>query len=363
MKKKIGIMTLHFTSNYGAVLQVYALLMTLKKLGFDAYVVDRRWDVEKGRGLFYYFKKYIFHFTFNYSFNRFRKLYLQPTTEKIDRPNVIYSKELDFDGFVVGSDQVWRIENTTGVGLNYFLDFAKDRVKKVSYAPSFGNDIWSGSDEDTKKIKSLLKNFDAISVREDSGVIICKDFFGIDAEQLVDPTLLLEAEEYQKICGSLKKSKTKYIANYYLDKSLQKMEILSFVSNNFEYPIKDIYVKREPSSIFSKPSIKLWEFFYPSVKSWINGIRNSEIVITDSFHGTIFSIVFKKKFICVANKKRGVTRMLSILKKLGLSNRLVYSLEDVKNMDLNEEIDYFAVHEIIKFEKNKSMTFLSKGLN
>lgn len=356
---KIGILTLPIKSNYGGILQAYALLTYLRKQGHDAWFIRRRWNSENQSKLHKIFKL-VYHTLIIRKFNKFIKQYIQPQTEIIDtrdKTNTLLSK--GFDAFVVGSDQVWRMRHVYGTDYNYFLDFTGDsNVKRLAYAASFGVDYWD--DTNPKKsipiVKELLQKFDAISVREDSGIELCRSLFGVKAQHVLDPSLLLSKEDYINQF-SLNIKQGKYIAVYILDMTKEKQQLINSYSVMLNLPIK--YINRSKLSSLSQRGF--WkELCQPRIESWLENIANASYVITDSFHGTAFSINFERQFISIANKKRGLDRFLSLLKLFGLENRL---LEDTCTKPIEKEIiNYNLVKELIKKERLLSTNYLINNL-
>ncbi|WP_278953452.1 polysaccharide pyruvyl transferase family protein [Phocaeicola coprophilus] len=356
---KIGILTLPIKSNYGGILQAYALLTVLRKHGHDAWLIRRRWNSENQSKLHKLFKQ-VYHALIIRTFNKFIKQYIQPQTEIIDtryKAKGLLSK--GFEAFVVGSDQVWRMRHVYGADYNYFLDFTKNaNVKRLAYAASFGVDYWDDTNPDKSIpiVKELLQKFDAISVREDSGIELCRNLFGVKAQHVLDPTLLLNKEDYINQF-SLNIKQGKYIAVYILDMTKEKQQLINSYSVMLNLPIK--YINRTKLSSLSQRGF--WkELCQPGIESWLGNIANASFVITDSFHGTAFSINFERQFISIANEKRGLDRFLSLLKQFGLENRL---LKDTCTKPVeNKMINYDLVKELLNNERSQSTQYLINNL-
>ena len=160
---KIGILTLPIKSNYGCILQAFALQKVLKDAGHEAWIIRRRWNSE-GSSFFHLLAKHFYHKVIIRKFNQFIKTNLRPQTPIVDtRDKALELNRQGFDAFIVGSDQVWRMRNTYGVGFNYYLDFVTNpHIKKISYAASFGVDYWDDphSNSSIPTVKKLLKDFD-----------------------------------------------------------------------------------------------------------------------------------------------------------------------------------------------------------
>ena len=201
--------------------------------------------------------------------------------------------------------------------------------------------------------------FDAVSVREDSAIDLCKKYFNVDASHLLDPTLLLDKEIYKSL---VKKQDVKMspgnLFTYILDESDKKDAIIKKTAQ--KYDLSDFSVM--PNNQFSDPSKKnIQDCIFPPVEEWIRGFMDAEFVVTDSFHGTIFSIIFNKPFFAIANKNRGLTRFTSLLKLFNLEKRLVFSTDDI-NFDCFNEIDWEHINKILFQEKQKSLDFLISHL-
>lgn len=234
---------------------------------------------------------------------------------------------LNFTAFVVGSDQVWRPRYNRGHLANLFLDFAEgQKVKRVAYAASLGTDIWEFDASQTVQCTALAKLFDAISVREASGVALCKNYLGVDATHVLDPTLMLDADDYLSLCSGNEHPKGDYIAVYTLDYTKEKMALLKEVSWQLGCPLHLI-------GRFTKKG-------YPSIESWLEGIAHAKYVITDSFHGTVFSTIFQKQFVTLGNAARGNSRFDSLFATLGISKERQCNQAATIVRLLKEDIDY-----------------------
>ena len=365
---KIGLLSFLYGSNYGAVLQVYALKSIIETLpGIESvYVIKRKADLDKMFLKRFYadIKKKYYNF-FEYNFNHFRKKYFINQTDLINTQNKVKLLEkYNFDAVIVGSDQVWRYNYSKDFGYNLYLDFVSTSTKKIAYAASFGTDEWNEcSEHETIKIKQLIQRFDAISVREHSGISLCKNVFDVEALHLLDPTIIADKSIYENLLfnSKIKDNFKGSIATYILDDSKDNSNIINNVSQRLNIPTRNIYLKNHPKNFFKFQSFSIKDFFYPSIQFWLKGIKESDFVITDSFHGTIFSIIFRKKFIVISNKERGISRIQSILSTFSLENRLIFSLDDLNDQILNS-IDYSDIDDKIYNEQVKSKIFLTKSL-
>lgn len=249
-----------------------------------------------------------------------------------------------YDVFVVGSDQVWR-PRYNRYPENMFLDFAVGMdVKRIAYAASLGTDKWEYTLEQTSRCAELARQFDAISVREASGVDLCCEYLGVEAVRVLDPTLLLEADDYLSLCSGHEHPDEEYIAVYTLDYTKKKMALLNKVSEILHIPLH--FIGR-----FTKDG-------YPSVDSWLEGIANAKYVITDSFHGTVFSIIFNKPFFVIGNEGRGLARFQSLLSMFELEDRLMSS----DNVNVSKEINWEDVNSRRERLKQESINFINASL-
>lgn len=338
---KIGIYTLPLNYNYGGLLQAYALQAVLERMGHEVVVIDRPYikkvnifnhprELLRRLKTKYICNKNIRIFNESYEYKvypaievntrKFINQYIHHIT--IDNPNLL-SKN-NFDAIVVGSDQIWRagILGNSKNRYNSFLEFAKDwDCKRIAYAPSFGVDTWEYSDDETKVCQRLIKSFDAISVREQSGIKLCKEHLYVDAKRVLDPTLLLTKEDYIKLFHqfTFSNQRQEKLMAYILDESDWKMRIVNTCATQLN--IKAFKVNSKADDIWAP----IEERIQPPVEDWIRGFRDSDYIVTDSFHACVFSIIFGKPFLVIGNKNRGMTRFISLLEIFGLEDRLVDS--------------------------------------
>lgn len=352
--KTVAILTLPFEPNYGWILQLWALYSFLQSKGFDVTVIDRRWN-DNNPSIIKEILRFFYYNLFAHSFTSFfRKMHLSPTLRNSSSLHN-YVEKKHFDVIIVGSDQVWRIENTRDADLNYFLDFTKDiQIKRIAYAASFGKDVWKGGQNETTIIKDLLNSFDLVSVREQSGVEICHQLFNIEAQHVLDPTLLLNEKDYSMLIKDTRTQYDNYIATYLLDFTQEKRQVLACIQKSFSInKIVSLY----PKSISRFNN-------YKSIETWLRTIRDSKFVIIDSFHGMVFSIIFHKQFLVIGNKKRGLTRFISLLKSLGLENRLITDDVNPKRINslLSSPVDYNVVESKLAILRDYSINLLCNSI-
>ena len=310
---RIGILTQPLKANYGGVLQNWALQQVLIKLGHEPITIDllprptlSRFILSTVKSLILWFipskrRKFIrWHYKRSSLFEKFVENKIRKT-DVCRRYSMDLVQKYHLDALIVGSDQIWRPIYNRNVLYDMFLRFAKDfKGKKIAYAASFGVDQWEFTEEQTRICSSLVQMFDAVSVREESGVRLCKEYLKMNAIPVLDPTLLVEKEAYLELCSHVPKREEAFLAAYVLD-----------ASNEVENVIKEearkggIMVRRYSADSHAELT----------VEEWISIFRDASFIVTDSFHGTVFSIIFGKPFRCVANIKRGNARFIDLLGK------------------------------------------------
>ncbi len=367
---KIAILTQPLHNNYGGLLQAFALQKYLKEQGNEVMTVDFAWN-QKLR----YFgvksilgniiRKYILRRNIRSIFpitneekrrigqhtDRFTAEYIRTTQKVYSVDEMSYIKNYQFDAYVVGSDQVWRPAYSPGMSA-FFLSFLtkSDDAKRITYAASFGVDNCSEfSQQALKEYAVLLEQFDAVSVREDSAVDLCKQHFGVVAEHVLDPTFLLDKEVYSQLVEQDKcPASNGNMMVYVLDQSSEKKAIIQAVAN--ERSLTPYTVMPDEKGV------------YPPVTQWLRGFMDAEYVVTDSFHGVVFSIIFNKPFIAIGNYDRGLARFTSVLKSFGLQDRLIFTSKNLTAQIINNPIDYSNVNKIKAYRKNLSMNYLNQAL-
>lgn len=368
--KKIAILTQPLIHNYGGILQAYALQRYLQDLGNDVWLVNRfNPRLSAVKRLKHIIKNVYLNKVYSFNPDKYKgkhttyfiNKYVNPKTSKIYTETQMLSlNKSGFDAFIVGSDQVWRPSYSPSIG-NYFFDFlnVKSKSKRISYAASFGVDNWLFSESQTKKIKHLIKEFDAISVREFSGIDLCKDNLNIEATQVLDPTMLLDVSKYEQLVIDEKENSSQGdLFTYILDFTQEKKNIVNDIADKLGYIPFSIL----PNQVFGNEKEKKNKIIEPVTK-WIKSFIDAKFIVTDSFHGTVFSILFNKDFLVIGNKRRGLARFNTLLKIFGLENRLIVDI----NLNVNEielsNINWVEVNEILEREKNRSKYFLKSSLD
>ncbi len=348
---KIGIITLPLHTNYGGILQAYALQTVLERLGHEVeYIeVERksyllpfkvRYLVYIKRAIFNLFtknKSRVFLESYNFKNKRIVERYTQHFINKYIHQRIISDYSIisknDYDILMIGSDQIWRSSRAC-INNDYsqFLDFASDwNIRKLAYGCSFGEDEWRYTIDATNRAKGLLESFEAISVREDIGVQFCSEHFHVKANLVLDPTLLLDKSDYLDLLNnnsniSKEAHDTKGILCYILDESPDIIHLIDNISQ--EKGLTPFRVNSKVEDIMAP----LEERIQPPVEEWLQGFNDAKMVITDSFHACVFSIIFNKPFICIGNRNRGMSRFRTLLSLTGLENRLLLDFDRIDNV-------------------------------
>lgn len=335
---KINLLTIHYGKSYGAVMQTYATCKLLERAGHDVCVINLIHP--KTKNIYNKLTNYRY-IVKEFQFWYFKHKYFPKLTKKFYKIEIDNLPEADI--YIVGSDQVWNRDITGIWGLNFFLDFVSDKYKRIALSSSFGKYNWTEDNAYTQSVTNELKQFNKISVREDSGVKILQKIFNINATTLIDPTLA-----YEEICDlAYKRKSPKQIYAFLLNNSDEEKTIVNEISKTYGIGIRKN--KLLDKYLFSGP------------RDWLTKIQNAEYIITDSFHGLAFSIIFKKNFFILCANKNKFTRIDSLLKLLNLSDRYIHSIEDFRkrSMQLKQNIDYLKVDKILTEERRKFNQFVS----
>jgi len=349
------------------MLQAYALQKVLIELKYDTYILN--YDCKKISKLYKQFRpisknpfKTVYHFIndiLEYNKNKERILSFEKMrkkmniTERFDDVNYLNSQKFDESIFITGSDQVWNFDITGGLDDIYFLNFGSDKIKRISYAASIGkNSIPSNIKADfITKVSKISK----ISIREESGKKLINELLPeMNVNIVLDPTLLLTKNEWLNELPPENFSEEKYILAYVVAKNEEYVKIVNELSkitglkvihfektNNYDNVLKSVYTE--------------------GPLEFVNLIKNAEYVVTTSFHATAFSIIFNKKFWVVPHKTTG-SRVTDLLNKLDISNRAVTTLDEFKNKNYDEEIDYNKVNKLLEIERKKSIDWLINAI-
>ncbi len=352
-KYHIGLVSNYYAGNFGGSLTQYALYNTLEDMGYNCLMIERPKDAP-GKAL-----------PINVS-----KLYLEPPYPKIamshqkETADDMRSFNNSCEMFVVGSDQLYQYNLYKALGRMPSLEWVDNTKKKIAYAASFGHDHLWGDKRGLAEMAYFIRQFDAFSVREDTGVDIARENFGIDAQWVLDPVFLCDTGHYDTLISKAKMPVEKhYIASYILDPTEKKADILKYAEKN----------KKMKACVFSEFS-RIGEYTAPlsdkglnvvdpRVEERLKLIKNCDFFVTDSFHGTCFAIIMNKPFVSIMNKNRGADRFPSLLSMFGLEDRLVTDINDESWKEIIEKpIDFAPVNNILKREKAKCLKWLRQAL-
>jgi coenzyme F420-reducing hydrogenase beta subunit len=339
-KRKIGVVGWWYGGNYGSVATYFALYSFLKDLGSDVTEITNPWRKEYPPDE----KRSV----------EFAKKHIKITQYRIREQ--LFELNNYFDTFMLGADQLWNYE--TGYSHFHMLDFAENCKRKIALSTSFGHEDLNFPEEIFPEVKMYMQRLTAVSVRESSGVDNALNGFGINAKLLLDPVFLCDKRHYEKIADdATHKTSGKFVFGYILDPTKQKVSALKFISKKLKLPIITI----TDGQIFdsdegikkASDSRKLLEdcgfIENASQEDWIYHFKNAEFVLTDSFHGSCFSVIFNKPFIALDNEFRGSTRFVELFTRLNILNRYLAKPEEVSQKpELLNSPDYQAVNAIIK---------------
>lgn len=373
---KIGILTHPLDYNYGCLLQAFALQKTIKSMGHEVVTIDRFSDPRVA--FFSQFKNWMKRIAAHYikgknvricwnpnlTMDMKRTLFSQ-TQKFVDRnitnTGIVFPSDLEridkeylFDAYVVGSDQVW----LPNFSLNCFLDFVhRDNVKRIFYAASTGSTSFADIPSIAMKCKNLSRKFSGISVREDSLLPVVKKALGREAIQVLDPTLLLDAKDYLAACVE-KEDDSPIIFTYILDKTYDKQVLVGKVQKELQLPIVAGSVEKDYER---GKNMDINKCIYPSVDHWILNMARAKFVVTDSFHGTCMAITFRKPFVVVGNKARGLNRFLSLLSLFNLENRMITDSTQL-SPSFYSQLDNKYISELLKKKRTEAIDFIKKCL-
>lgn len=364
LKKDVGIVTFwESQDNYGQILQNFALVNFLQRLGYNAFLIK---STSKVKTSFFHkittfirllvqpqhLKKYVVNFLLKnkmHSANQSHTRYFDSFRNKYIPSSVYYSfediclKPPKLYAYICGSDQIWNY-----VSRYYFLDFVPDGSKKIAYAASMGGFIPSKKEQ--RKIIEYLSSYALISLREESALQFIQGLGFSDAALVPDPTLLLNVMSYEKLC---KKSDEPYLLLYLL-------------GNKLEFNLDEIYTYARKKGLLviyvaSQGRIDNYEKEYPSVEEWLSLVKNASYVVTNSFHGTVFSLLFHKKFmtLLLSDLFAGMNdRIVGLLSRYNLKSRLYRDSFDT----LDDYIDYSCFESVVELERDNAKKLLLDAL-
>ena len=381
---KIGILTQPLQANYGGLLQNYALQQVLLRAGHEVETIDWTPSNKSLRSKLYRIKWTILSFLFPKKYPKLRyqpkdeeRKVIQQHTNHFISTYIHHTKTIMFkdgfrhqakvgkyDAYVVGSDQCWRPCYNTFLK-SMFLDFVKDKqVKRIAYAASFGTDKWEFTPQQTRGCKALAQQFNLVTVREDSGVKLCKEHLGVDAVHVLDPTMLLTKEDYIQLIEQEKEPKSSgTLFNYILDPDEKKAAFIQHIAEANELRSFQVLPKCQAETRTKKDvKTRIEDCVFPGVTAWLRSFMDAEMTVVDSFHGMVFSILFNKPFWVIGNAERGMSRFTSLLKTFHLGDRLL-DADKLDNIDISKPIDWAVVNGILEEKRSESKDLLLAQLN
>ena len=351
---KVAIITQPLFRNYGGILQNYALQQTLLRLGHEPITFDyvmtakRRVRIRLGikQRLFSligvkrdYSRRLGPHFR-NGVFEEFVSKHIALSRSMIGY-DASALKEYNVDAIVVGSDQVWRPRYNIDLH-DMYLRFARHSdIIKIAYAASFGVNHWEYKLAKSNMARKLIRQFKAISVREASGIALCNKQLKMEATEVLDPTLLLSSSDYNRLCAHIPAPSKRRLFAYILDMTPEKQALVERIAANHNLEIE--YAKEGTIA----------------VEEWVAAFRDAEYVVTDSFHGSIFSIIYRKEFLSIVNIDRGASRFESLLSKFDLTDRIVTDME----ITTIPKVDWEGVEKRLQEWQDISLSFLNNNLS
>ena len=363
---KVAVLTFPLINNYGGIIQAYALMKLLKSLGHEPFLVNLQSEKFYKSFVKYIVKKYVLFFSARYKnatlldkspiLKSFIDKEINPKTDEVYSTGELIRlfDRIDFDACVVGSDQVWNPGTNTNIE-PYFLTFAPKDKLKIAFASSFGVDkIDLGY---KNKYKSLLNNLDFIGVREQSGVNIVDSLTEKQATLVLDPTFLLDKEEWLSFSTKTELKKP-YLLMYVLTDSDYMTNIAKTIAKEKKLQIvricKNAFVEDKSADVIN--------IIDAGPKEYLGLFSKASFVLTTSFHGTCFSLNFNIPFYTILKKNKvNNSRQIDLLEYLGIGERILFvgdKIKDVKKLDIN----YSLVNEKLELKKEISINFLKKAL-
>lgn len=368
MKKRVGVITVHKNTNYGANLQAYASCSYINDLGYDCEIIDyvpksqeisnhlwtwiwEIWKNDSSKSIVRKVKLFVAilllipcRYTRLKRFAKFREKFCKISPSCSKEKDAI---KLNYEAVVCGSDQIWNPLITDGVTPIYYgeIEGVKNRI---SYAASIGKECFSKEDE--IKVSKLVKKIDYCSVREESSAKYIGKLSGKKVSCVCDPVFLLSKEKYEKISARAPMSE-KYVLVYSIIPNTEMIEIARRYANENGMVLVEICASKN-----RRCSHKQLTDLGP--REFLSYMQYADMIFTNSFHGTAFSIIFEREFYAIDNKSGG-SRIVNLLNKAGLNNRLIAEYP----ADSSELIDYAVVKKQLESHIGESKEFLEKALN
>lgn len=342
-KYDIGIVGIWFFENYGAILTAYALYQLLKTMNYTSILIDSSGFLNNK------------HLNKSDILSRrfFRRYNIKMSSNKKNTPQLFLLNNI-IDNFVLASDQLWHYPKP--FGKTFFLDFANDDKRKIAIATSFGDGYLDPKSE-WPEAKFHMQRLDRISVREENGIDICKNIFGVKAEHILDPVFLCDFSEYDKVIDqSQEQQEDKYLLSYILDTSSEKEENIELASKKLGLKL----IKLNDASFLRKGEEAQKGI---EVEDWLYYFKHAEAVITDSFHGTCFAMIFNKPFLSIVNQVRGTSRFVSLLNMFNEKERLFFDAEKIiENVKYLKSFNSVRFNSILEKQKKHSIEWIKEAL-
>lgn len=347
----VGVFGVWYGNNYGSIATYYALNSLLSSLGKTVLMIDKPFmrenDIEFGDTHSRRFAQERYNISERYKVQDMYKL------------NDICST------FLVGSDQLWNYGISKGTGKTFYLDFAADEKKKIAFGTSFGHAVDFAPAEERKKIARFMARFDGISLREDDGVLICRKDYGINAVQVLDPVYIVDPSVYNPLIEKSEKGCNEpYLLAYILDPTPEKREAIVNTARELGN-LKVICILDGLKEKFEKNKERM---DLPNcienveVYDWLRYISEARFVITDSFHGASFSIIFQRDFIAICNKMRGYSRFQSLARQFSIQDHIVSEASEIKDKKTKKPVDYDHINQVLRRERTRSLAWLKDNL-
>lgn len=366
---KVDVITRHSVANYGSILQSYATQKAIEKLNHECEIIDYTRIDEQGKNkaktycknsttwnkniltrlAYYIIQTPNYLYAYN-KFKKYRRALFKQTNIEYTSLDELKKHVPEADIYCAGSDQIWGRIGNQDYDSAYFLSFVPKGKKCISYASSIGKE--KISDETRKCIREFLPKFSTILVREKSAVDIIKEEKINNVDLVLDPTLLLNKTEWDLLCDDATNNK-KYVLVYQLHDNKKFQKYAKDFAKKTKLPLIRICPSAQNLIRGGKP------IFLPTPQKFITYFKNAEYIITDSFHGTVFSIIFNKKFIDVLPKETS-TRITNILEILNIEERVLSSYDDFSLVDKN--INYDEVNKLLEVNRMKSLEKLKNAI-
>jgi len=362
---KIGIFTFPNSTSYGATLQLYALYRSIKQLGYDVEVINyfsaymknemhcKKATTSRCHHMLKRFVRKILYTRQRMGFSAFEKQNLTLYPHRyFSRKSELVSIGNRYDAVVCGSDQVWN-PDITGGDLSYFLDFCGENTRRISYAPSFG--LESLPEPIYTNAANELKKFSAISARETSGKTLINEMTGKEVPIVIDPTLLVQSNEWEQLEKDPRLQTGKFIFYYTVKSSSTLFEKCRKFAE--QQGMKMIVVGGGIKKLWDRdPVIQYLNDITPATWLWL--VHHAASIVTNSFHGTAFSIIFEKDFYLELSSSAN-SRLTNIVNMMDLSDRIIQSDEDI----VPSHADFTAARKNILCLRESSLDFLKQALD